>query len=183
MRRDARSVMPRCSGNGDEGIVADTNRITTVKTRIVARHQQIVRVDRERREPLSHGDDHAGSRLRVRTYRLRLCRHRDHQRSYVRARAWIRRTCFPRRRGSAAHGVHVHAYDLLVPCHDARLDVVIRVVSATIPFVAIPAASRHERIARPASSSPITPKGNTTAPSAARFAATFPAPPKTWLHS
>lgn len=35
------------------GLVADASRITTVKTRIVARHQQIVRVDRERREPLS----------------------------------------------------------------------------------------------------------------------------------
>jgi rfaE bifunctional protein kinase chain/domain len=36
-----------------KGLVADASRITTVKTRIVARHQQIVRVDRERREPLS----------------------------------------------------------------------------------------------------------------------------------
>src|SRR5262249_11688738 len=32
--------------------IADPKRITTVKTRIIARHQQIVRVDRERREPL-----------------------------------------------------------------------------------------------------------------------------------
>jgi D-beta-D-heptose 7-phosphate kinase/D-beta-D-heptose 1-phosphate adenosyltransferase len=37
-----------------KGLVADASRITTVKTRIVARQQQIVRVDRERREPLSH---------------------------------------------------------------------------------------------------------------------------------
>jgi rfaE bifunctional protein kinase chain/domain len=35
-----------------KGMLSDTSRITTVKTRIVARHQQIVRVDRERREPL-----------------------------------------------------------------------------------------------------------------------------------
>jgi rfaE bifunctional protein kinase chain/domain len=35
------------------GLVADASRITTVKTRIVARQQQIVRVDRERREPLT----------------------------------------------------------------------------------------------------------------------------------
>jgi rfaE bifunctional protein kinase chain/domain len=35
-----------------KGVVADPKRITTVKTRIIARHQHIVRVDRERREPL-----------------------------------------------------------------------------------------------------------------------------------
>jgi rfaE bifunctional protein kinase chain/domain len=34
------------------GVVADLKRITTVKTRIIARHQHIVRVDRERCEPL-----------------------------------------------------------------------------------------------------------------------------------
>jgi rfaE bifunctional protein kinase chain/domain len=34
------------------GAVADTKRVTTVKTRIIARHQQVVRVDRERREAL-----------------------------------------------------------------------------------------------------------------------------------
>src|SRR6266576_6288393 len=42
----------RDSGIGDKGIIADAKRITTVKTRIVARHQQVVRVDHERREPL-----------------------------------------------------------------------------------------------------------------------------------
>lgn len=36
----------------DRGVVADARRVTTVKTRIIARHQQVVRVDRERREPL-----------------------------------------------------------------------------------------------------------------------------------
>jgi D-beta-D-heptose 7-phosphate kinase/D-beta-D-heptose 1-phosphate adenosyltransferase len=36
-----------------KGVLTDSLRITTVKTRIVARHQQIVRVDRERREPLT----------------------------------------------------------------------------------------------------------------------------------
>src|SRR3984893_17510387 len=35
-----------------KGILVDSQRVTTVKTRIVARHQQVVRVDRERREPL-----------------------------------------------------------------------------------------------------------------------------------
>ena len=37
---------------GNKGVLADKGRITTVKTRIIARHQQIVRVDHERREPL-----------------------------------------------------------------------------------------------------------------------------------
>jgi D-beta-D-heptose 7-phosphate kinase/D-beta-D-heptose 1-phosphate adenosyltransferase len=36
-----------------KGMLGDASRMTTVKTRIVARHQQIVRVDRERREPLN----------------------------------------------------------------------------------------------------------------------------------
>jgi rfaE bifunctional protein kinase chain/domain len=36
----------------DKGVLADPKRITTVKTRIIARHQHIVRVDRERGEPL-----------------------------------------------------------------------------------------------------------------------------------
>jgi D-glycero-beta-D-manno-heptose-7-phosphate kinase len=38
-----------------KGIVTDTSRVTTVKTRIVAKQHQIVRVDREQREPLSRG--------------------------------------------------------------------------------------------------------------------------------
>ena len=37
---------------GDKGVVVDAKRVTTVKTRIIARHQQVVRVDHERREPL-----------------------------------------------------------------------------------------------------------------------------------
>jgi len=36
----------------DKGIIGDAKCVTTVKTRIIARHQQVVRVDRERREPL-----------------------------------------------------------------------------------------------------------------------------------
>ena len=42
----------RAADIGDRGIVPDAERITTVKTRIIARHQQVVRVDHERREPL-----------------------------------------------------------------------------------------------------------------------------------
>ena len=37
---------------GDKGVFAESKRVTTVKTRIIARHQQVVRVDRERREAL-----------------------------------------------------------------------------------------------------------------------------------
>lgn len=42
----------RAANISDKGVFADPKRITTVKTRIIARHQQVVRVDRERREPL-----------------------------------------------------------------------------------------------------------------------------------
>lgn len=37
----------------DRGVLADPLRITTVKTRVIARHQQIVRIDHERRDPLT----------------------------------------------------------------------------------------------------------------------------------
>jgi rfaE bifunctional protein kinase chain/domain len=37
---------------GDKGVLGDASRVTTVKTRVIARHQQIVRIDHERREPL-----------------------------------------------------------------------------------------------------------------------------------
>lgn len=47
-----RSCLQR-AGMATKGVLGDRSRITTVKTRIVARHHQIVRVDRERREPLS----------------------------------------------------------------------------------------------------------------------------------
>ena len=38
---------------GDRGVLAVARRITTVKTRVIARHQQIVRIDHERRLPLA----------------------------------------------------------------------------------------------------------------------------------
>jgi D-beta-D-heptose 7-phosphate kinase/D-beta-D-heptose 1-phosphate adenosyltransferase len=38
---------------GERGVLSDPQRITTVKTRIIARHQQIVRIDHERRESLT----------------------------------------------------------------------------------------------------------------------------------
>jgi rfaE bifunctional protein kinase chain/domain len=42
----------RTAGIAGQGIVAAKSRITTVKTRVIARHQQIVRIDHERREPV-----------------------------------------------------------------------------------------------------------------------------------
>lgn len=42
----------RAANIEDKGVLSDPKRVTTVKTRIIARHQQVVRVDRERREPL-----------------------------------------------------------------------------------------------------------------------------------
>src|ERR1700739_4248005 len=42
----------RDAGIVDKGVLSDAKRVTTVKTRIIARHQQVVRVDRERREAL-----------------------------------------------------------------------------------------------------------------------------------
>jgi rfaE bifunctional protein kinase chain/domain len=37
----------------DHGVLADARRVTTVKTRVIARHQQIVRIDHERHDPLA----------------------------------------------------------------------------------------------------------------------------------
>ena len=42
----------RAANIEDKGVVADAKRVTTVKTRIIARHHHVVRVDRERREAL-----------------------------------------------------------------------------------------------------------------------------------
>jgi rfaE bifunctional protein kinase chain/domain len=43
----------RAAGIGERGVLADAHRVTTVKTRVIARHQQVVRIDNERRDPLS----------------------------------------------------------------------------------------------------------------------------------
>ena len=53
---DAGHVLRAClraSGIEQHGLFADPRRTTTVKTRVIARHQQIVRIDQERRDPLS----------------------------------------------------------------------------------------------------------------------------------
>jgi D-beta-D-heptose 7-phosphate kinase/D-beta-D-heptose 1-phosphate adenosyltransferase len=52
---EAGRALERClreANIGVKGVIADSKRVTTVKTRIIARHQQVVRVDRERNEPL-----------------------------------------------------------------------------------------------------------------------------------
>jgi D-beta-D-heptose 7-phosphate kinase/D-beta-D-heptose 1-phosphate adenosyltransferase len=52
---EAGSVLRAClraSKINDQGLLADARRVTTVKTRVIARHQQIVRIDQERRDPL-----------------------------------------------------------------------------------------------------------------------------------
>jgi D-beta-D-heptose 7-phosphate kinase/D-beta-D-heptose 1-phosphate adenosyltransferase len=43
----------RAAGIAEKAVLTDSSRQTTVKTRIIARHQQLVRVDRETREPLT----------------------------------------------------------------------------------------------------------------------------------
>jgi len=45
-------VCLRAAGIVDRGVLTDPKRVPTVKTRVIARHQQVVRVDRERREAL-----------------------------------------------------------------------------------------------------------------------------------
>jgi D-beta-D-heptose 7-phosphate kinase/D-beta-D-heptose 1-phosphate adenosyltransferase len=50
------SVLRACLRQGkiaDRGVLADARRVTTVKTRVIARHQQIVRIDHERHDPLA----------------------------------------------------------------------------------------------------------------------------------
>ncbi len=42
----------RAANINDKGVVTDAKRVTTFKTRIIAKHHHVVRVDRERRDPL-----------------------------------------------------------------------------------------------------------------------------------
>ena len=51
------AFLQACSarGIGTDGIVADSGRITSTKTRILAGSQQVVRIDRENKEPLDAG--------------------------------------------------------------------------------------------------------------------------------
>src|SRR5262245_48030018 len=43
----------RAAGIVGQGVIADKSRVTTVKTRVIARHQQIVRIDREKRDAVA----------------------------------------------------------------------------------------------------------------------------------
>ena len=54
--KDGRAIRShlQAAGMDTKGVPGDSSRMTTLKTRIVSRHHQIVRVDRERRDPLSH---------------------------------------------------------------------------------------------------------------------------------
>jgi rfaE bifunctional protein kinase chain/domain len=54
-RDEASRALQKCLREtkiGSMGVIADAKRVTTIKTRIIAKHQQVVRVDHERREPL-----------------------------------------------------------------------------------------------------------------------------------
>ena len=43
----------RAAGIREQGVVADKSRVTTVKTRVIAKHHQIVRIDLERRDSVA----------------------------------------------------------------------------------------------------------------------------------
>lgn len=54
----------RSMGISDEGLVIDSGRPTTLKTRIIAHHQQVVRADRENRRPVdAETEDHIFERF------------------------------------------------------------------------------------------------------------------------
>jgi len=62
------SVLRACLRNSkiaDRGVLADARRVTTVKTRVIARHQQIVRIDHERHDPLAPDTEEKLFRLLV----------------------------------------------------------------------------------------------------------------------
>jgi len=62
---DGRLIKDRLQAAGvdDRGLVVDPDRPTSVKTRIIAHNQQVIRLDREERKPIS-----AACRLRLVTY-------------------------------------------------------------------------------------------------------------------
>lgn len=67
---DAGSVLRsslRLFNINDQGVVADLQRLTTLKTRIIARQQQVVRIDRERRDPLAPSTEEKLFRLLLRS--------------------------------------------------------------------------------------------------------------------
>ena len=72
----------------------------------------------------------------------------------------------------------IDAHDLLMARDDARLERGRALGVGDTPLDGMPSAVRQRRRSRAASSAPVTPKGVTLAPSAARLAATLPAPPR-----
>lgn len=61
-----RSTLRRLRSNADEGLVVDESRPSTIKTRIVAHSQLVVRADRELRTPVNRAiEDEIISRLKV----------------------------------------------------------------------------------------------------------------------
>lgn len=59
----------RAAGIDDLGVLADFRRITTVKTRVIARHQQIVRIDHERADPLASQTEERLFRLILQSFK------------------------------------------------------------------------------------------------------------------
>jgi rfaE bifunctional protein kinase chain/domain len=58
-------VCLRASRIDDHGVLPDLRRLTTVKTRVIARHQQLVRIDHERHDELSSDTEERLFRLLV----------------------------------------------------------------------------------------------------------------------
>jgi rfaE bifunctional protein kinase chain/domain len=94
----------RAAGINDRGVLADAKRVTTVKTRIIARHQQIVRIDHERREPLrSETEEKLLHRLFAALKRLDALLVSDYDKGLI-------TDTFADRVLSAAHQLHVSVF-------------------------------------------------------------------------
>ena len=94
----------RAAGINDRGVLADSKRLTTVKTRIIARHQQIVRIDHERREPLrSETEEKLLHRLFAALKRLDALLLSDYDKGLI-------TDAFADRVLSAAHQLHVPVF-------------------------------------------------------------------------
>lgn len=94
----------RAAGINDRGVLADSKRVTTVKTRIIARHQQIVRIDHERREPLrSETEEKLLHRLFAALKRLDALLLSDYDKGLI-------TDAFADRVLSAAHQLHVPVF-------------------------------------------------------------------------
>jgi D-beta-D-heptose 7-phosphate kinase/D-beta-D-heptose 1-phosphate adenosyltransferase len=94
----------RAAGINDRGVLADSKRVTTVKTRIIARHQQLVRIDHERREPLrSETEEKLLHRLLASLKRLDALVLSDYDKGLV-------TDAFADRVLSAAHQLHVQVF-------------------------------------------------------------------------